>query len=63
LHCSVEIRERCYTDNRVRTAVCSLAQERSIDNAWGYSMSIELHAFDMPNGRRISVALEEMALH
>src|SRR5512141_1709102 len=25
-------------------------------------MSIELHAFDTPNGRKISVALEEMAL-
>src|SRR6202790_684366 len=28
----------------------------------GYSMPIELHAFDTPNGRKISVALEEMAL-
>ena len=26
------------------------------------AMSIELHAFDTPNGRKISVALEEMAL-
>ena len=25
-------------------------------------MPIELHAFDTPNGRKISVALEEMAL-
>ena len=25
-------------------------------------MSIELHAFDTPNGRKISVALEEFAL-
>ena len=25
-------------------------------------MAIELHAFDTPNGRKISVALEEMAL-
>ena len=25
-------------------------------------MSIELHAFDTPNGRKISVALEEMGL-
>jgi len=62
LHCSVEIRERCYIDNRVRTTVCRLAEGRSIDNAWGYLMPIELHAFDTPNGRKISVALEEMAL-
>jgi GST-like protein len=27
------------------------------------TMPIELHAFDTPNGRKISVALEEMALH
>ena len=25
-------------------------------------MSIDLHAFDTPNGRKLSVALEEMAL-
>ena len=25
-------------------------------------MPIELHAFDTPNGRKISIALEEMAL-
>jgi GST-like protein len=62
LHCSVEIRERCYIDNRLRTTNSRLAQEHSIDNAPGCSMPIELHAFDTPNGRKISVALEEMAL-
>jgi GST-like protein len=62
LHCSVEIRERCYIDNRLRTSIRRLAQEHSIDNARGCSMPIELHAFDTPNGRKISVALEEMAL-
>jgi GST-like protein len=62
LHCSVEIRERCYIDNRLRTTIRRLAQEHSIDNARGCSMPIELHAFDTPNGRKISVALEEMAL-
>jgi len=34
----------------------------SSDRQWGCSMPIELHAFDTPNGRKISVALEEMAL-
>jgi len=34
----------------------------AIDNVRGHSMPIELHAFDTPNGRKISVALEEMAL-
>jgi GSH-dependent disulfide-bond oxidoreductase len=37
-------------------------QDRAIINETGYSMSIALHAFDTPNGRKISVALEEMAL-
>jgi GST-like protein len=37
-------------------------QARAIINEPGYSMSIALHAFDTPNGRKISVALEEMAL-
>ena len=62
MHCSVEIRERCYIDNRLRATIRRLAQEHSIDNARGCSMPIELHAFDTPNGRKISVALEEMAL-
>jgi GST-like protein len=62
LHCSVEIRERCYIDNRLRTTNSRFGQEHSIDNARGCSMPIELHAFDTPNGRKISVALEEMAL-
>jgi GST-like protein len=43
-------------------AVCTLvAQRRSIHDRV-CRMSIELHAFDTPNGRKISVALEEMAL-
>jgi GSH-dependent disulfide-bond oxidoreductase len=33
-----------------------------VNNVRGFSMPIELHAFDTPNGRKISVALGEMAL-
>ena len=33
-----------------------------IDKEWNVPMPIELHAFDTPNGRKISVALEEMEL-
>jgi glutathione S-transferase len=51
---------RCYIANRLCTIVCRLVQVQAIVK--GCSMRIELHAFDTPNGRKISVALEEMAL-
>jgi hypothetical protein len=53
---------RCYIANRLCTIVGGLVQVQAIDNVRGHSMPIELHAFDTPNGRKISVALEEMAL-
>ena len=45
-----------------RAIVCGLARARTTTNPPNPSMPIELHAFDTPNGRKISVALEEMAL-
>jgi len=62
LHCGVEVRARCYIANRLCTIVRRLVQVQVIDNARGCSIPIELHAFDTPNGRKIRVALEEMAL-
>jgi GST-like protein len=42
--------------------VYGLALAQATGKAKECSMPIELHAFDTPNGRKISVALEEMAL-
>jgi len=39
-----------------------MVRQQIIDPTEGCHMPIELHAFDTPNGRKISVALEEMAL-
>jgi GST-like protein len=62
MRCSVEIRTRCYIASGFATNVRSLARVRRYDNTGGCPMPIELNAFDTPNGRKISVALEEMAL-
>jgi GST-like protein len=43
-------------------AVCTLVAQRRSIHERVCRMSIELHAFDTPNGRKISVALEEMGL-
>lgn len=42
-------------------APCPPSQHRNHFNP-GQAMTIQLHAFDTPNGRKISVALEEMGL-
>ena len=48
--------------DRRRTNFPSVAQVAIVEHTQGCPMPIELHAFDTPNGRKISVALEEMAL-
>jgi len=53
---------RCYLANRRCAIVHGPVQVQAGGNLRGHSMPIELHAFDTPNGRKISVALEEMAL-
>ena len=53
---------RCYLAIRPCAIAHRLDPDRTGGHACGHSMPIELHAFDTPNGRKISVALEEMAL-
>jgi GST-like protein len=62
LPCGVETRTRCYIADGQRNNVGGFVRVHADVNARGGSMPIELHAFDTPNGRKISVALEEMAL-
>jgi hypothetical protein len=61
-HCGFEVRMGCYLADPMCTIVHCLLQVRASGNERGHPMPIELHVFDTPNGRKISVALEEMAL-
>jgi GSH-dependent disulfide-bond oxidoreductase len=62
MNCRIKVRTRCYIANHHRTIARHEVKDQAIAFVTGYPMPIALHAFDTPNGRKISIALEEMEL-